>query len=262
MSSHGNISHSNILDCVIIDEKNSLYRELKYNILIHHGSTITAKGALLYPFDHPSKIRPLSDEERAFCRSKGIQEEKKENCETCKQGSDNSEIYSPKCGHKTHYHCAFESLHKADKLRTLYRYSSKGKLYFEKLGNYTCPICNEDSLIYSKEKVNPDSFKALIKIVLPKNLTHSAFDEIWIQKPSEILKFKDPSSTHPQFVSPSSIIDKLFKESGSEPPRFHLIQGGLVSGSKCTCTSSELEHMTLDDFYKMMYFPHSFWNWK
>ena len=249
---------SNVLDAVSIDESAGLFREIMYNILLKQVNGVTlAKGVITDPDNLGTQFRPLNEKEKLFCSKKNIIID--DGSVDNNNATENAKVFSPKCGHKIHYECVFEYLQKNNELRFFFRYSSKGKLYFERLGIHKCDICKKESIIYDKEEVmsNTDMKKlpdtdTVIKIVLAKNFFQSSYDEIWIQKPSDLLRFHAGAST--KFASPMEIMDEVFKEKHTKNIlRFHMINGLLLHENHCKCESKEVRHTTLDEFYEMMH---------
>lgn len=258
------------VDVVAIDESIGLYRDTLHNILLkqENGKT-SAMGVLKEPYTNVLNFRPLNDKEKLFCKNNDIlfnesPEETKEETKESSEDNNNIEcqVFIPECGHTIHYDCAFESL-QGNTGRAFYRYSNKGKLYFERLGKYTCIICGQESIIYDKELIDdPKTIEiikgsTLVKIILAKNFFHSSYEEIWIQKSSELLDFKmrvqDLRSD--SCVSPIAIIDELFdvlkNDKNRKPSKFYLFPKGLVR--ELQFKSKDVKHITLDEFYRMMY---------
>lgn len=272
----------NILDAIAIDESKGIYREIQYNIVIEQkGRELFAKGVLLDPSKDLSKTRPLDSREREFCENRNIiisedeesdgdmeeEESINDEIEKCTICQDNlhtlvKEIYSLRCGHKIHSDCMIEYLrNKPNGLKLFYRYTNKSKLFKEILGDFRCTVCRKESMVYKKEEIPPQIIndieaKTIVKVTLPKNFTQTTFNEIWLQKPGDLLTFrkvKGPNGS-PQFDSPIEVIDKCFENRNKEPLRYHLIYGGLMPIESCRCsTSYDLHHMTVDEFYKMIY---------
>ncbi len=219
------------------------------------------------------EVEGKGKEKKKDCQMKEKKEGEEEKCSICQSKGKGKEFRESKCHHKFHDDCLTELLEQNSSITKFYRRSNNGKMYRETLGAFKCPNCRVKQLYYKKEipsLINEapkdpktsefweSEIKPLVRIKLPTTFIENKFQEIWITKPSQLINFREIkvsgyNSAMPEFTAPLAIIDHLFDPSVKRPLSFHLVHGGLISTDNCDCNVTARRHMTLDEFYQMIY---------
>ncbi len=182
-------------------------------------------------------------------KSENLEDPKGEVCTIC-QDVLVDKMYRLKCGHLVHDNCILDSFQNSCKspmqTETFIRRKHNGIIVSETLGEFKCPLCRNCQFVAITQKIpNNDQGKEedlIAKIVISNNIIEKKLNEIWIQKPSQILKIGQKIKN---VTGTFDIINQMFR--ADTTLKLHLTANKFIIGD----LDPKMSHMTLDQFYRL-----------